>query len=470
MRIALIAEGCYPYVTGGVSSWVQNLIKELPDAEFDVLAITADAESRQARYEAPANLNQVLDYPLAGRRVKAQPVHLSDEELAVISHWLEMDTVVEDALGLFADVSRLGDADTFLASEEFYTLIREQYARNHEAVAFLSYYWSWRNMLTPLLRLLQQPVSKYDLIQTTATGYAGVLAATIHATQGTPVILTEHGIYAREREEDILQTDWLDITFKPQWIKFFRYLAKLAYHAAEEVITLSLGNQAHQRLDGAAPEKLALVPNGVRVNDLMSLPRHTFTEDALQIGAIIRMVPIKDIKTLLYACAELAVLRVPYACYLMGTVDEDPAYAEECRALIKELGIQEQVHVLGQVNIKDWLPKLDVLVLSSISEGQPLAVLEGMAAGIPWVCTDVGACRELLYGASDDFGQAGFVVRPVDPGAIAAHLAWYYRHPAAMKTMGQNGTRRARRYYQLDTVAQAYATKYAKGRVVNGGA
>lgn len=100
----------------------------------------------------------------------------------------------------------------------------EQYEKAGESCPFLAYYWSWRNMLTPLLRLLQQPVGDYDLLQVTATGYAGVLAAALHEQTGVKVVLTEHGIYAREREEDILQSDWLDPAFKHQWVRFFRYL------------------------------------------------------------------------------------------------------------------------------------------------------------------------------------------------------------------------------------------------------
>lgn len=471
MKIAIIAEGCYPYVTGGVSSWVHNLMKEMPQHRFDVIAITADETPRKGRYAALPNLNRIITYPLTAGSKQRTAVRLSEADRKLLADWLKMDQVVPGGLALLADEARLGDADSFLASDTFYQLIAEQYAKAEETCAFLAYYWSWRNMLTPLLRLLQQPVDDYDLLQVTATGYAGALAAALHERSGVPVVLTEHGIYAREREEDILQSDWLDPAFRPQWIRFFRYLARLAYAAADSVVTLSAANQAHQEADGAAAAKLHLVPNGVRVAQLASLKRHDFDPEAgLQIGAIIRMVPIKDIVTLVQACGRLAEQGMPFDCYLMGSTDEDPAYAEECRAMIAALGLSARVHLTGQINVLDYLPRLDVLVLSSISEGQPLAVLEGMAAGLPWVCTDVGACRELLYGNGDSFGQAGFVVRPVAPRRIADHLAWFYQNPHMLKKMGQSGARRARRYYQLDAVASTYDHLYKmKGAQGDGG-
>lgn len=61
-----------------------------------------------------------------------------------------------------------------------------------------------------------------------------------------------------------------------------------------------------------------------------------------------------------------------------------------------------------------YMQKLDFTILTSISEGQPLSVLESMAACRPCVTTEVGCCRELLEGApGDTFGVAGYCVPPM---------------------------------------------------------
>ena len=79
----------------------------------------------------------------------------------------------------------------------------------------------------------------------------------------------------------------------------------------------------------------------------------------------------------------------------MGNCRENPEYYQECLDLLAELKT-EDVEFVGQVNIKEHLSDIDLLLLSSISEGQPLAILEGLAAGIPFVATNVGNCKALL--------------------------------------------------------------------------
>lgn len=81
----------------------------------------------------------------------------------------------------------------------------------------------------------------------------------------------------------------------------------------------------------------------------------------------------------------------------MGGVD-DEEYAEECYALVDQLKIKNIIFT-GRVDIVKYMEKLDFTILTSISEGQPLSVLESFAARRPCVTTDVGCCRELLEGS-----------------------------------------------------------------------
>ena len=60
MKICMIAEGCYPYVVGGVSSWIHNLIRSFPGQEFVILAIVADRSWRgKFVYDLPDNVTEV---------------------------------------------------------------------------------------------------------------------------------------------------------------------------------------------------------------------------------------------------------------------------------------------------------------------------------------------------------------------------------------------------------------------------
>ncbi len=60
MKICIVAEGCYPYVVGGVSSWIHSMVKTFPDYEFVILAIVANRSLRgKFAYELPENVTEV---------------------------------------------------------------------------------------------------------------------------------------------------------------------------------------------------------------------------------------------------------------------------------------------------------------------------------------------------------------------------------------------------------------------------
>ena len=97
-------------------------------------------------------------------------------------------------------------------------------------------------------------------------------------------------------------------------------------------------------------------------------------------------------------------------------------YYEECVELVENLRLQNTVIFTGRANVIDFLPKIDVVVLTSISESQPLVILEAGAAGIPCVTTDAGSCPELIYGKIDEsppLGPGGAVTPLSSPGSIA---------------------------------------------------
>lgn len=63
MKVCIVAEGCYPYVVGGVSGWINSLIRSFPNVEFILLAIVANRSFRgKFVYELPENLTQIMKY------------------------------------------------------------------------------------------------------------------------------------------------------------------------------------------------------------------------------------------------------------------------------------------------------------------------------------------------------------------------------------------------------------------------
>jgi len=232
-----------------------------------------------------------------------------------------------------------------------------------------------------------------------------------------PYVLTEHGIYTREREEEILRTNWVHPRFKDLWINMFYMYTRCAYRYAARVTALFSRASLIQQEIGCDPKKCAVVPNGVDYEKFSAIPPKR-PGGSVDIGAVVRLVPIKDIKTMLYAFAMVSQVRSDVRLHIMGPTEEDEAYYEECRRLKEDLGLKNVVFT-GRVDVRSYLEKIDFTLLTSISEGQPLAVLEAMAAGRPAVTTDVGSCRELIMGPGDDFGPAGICVPVMHQTALA---------------------------------------------------
>ncbi|MNI46517.1 N,N'-diacetylbacillosaminyl-diphospho-undecaprenol alpha-1,3-N-acetylgalactosaminyltransferase [compost metagenome] len=151
---------------------------------------------------------------------------------------------------------------------------------------------------------------------------------------------------------------------------------------------------------------------------------------------------------------------IPHAVFtIMGPLDEDKEYYSECLELVNILGLKD-VTFTGSVNIKANLGRMDVIVLTSISEGQPLAVLEALAAGKPCVTTDVGSCRELLYGRDDHYGPAGFVVPVMNEEEIGASIVTLCRNKKMRNEMGMNGKNRMASEYTHDRFISHYENLY----------
>lgn len=150
-----------------------------------------------------------------------------------------------------------------------------------------------------------------------------------------------------------------------------------------------------------------MISNGIDYDRLSGIPLKE-PDGWIDIGAVVRLAPIKDIKTMIYAFFELSARVQNVRLHIMGGVD-DEEYAEECYALVDQLKIKNIIFT-GRVDIVKYMEKLDFTILTSISEGQPLSVLESFAARRPCVTTDVGCCRELLGGSEGGLFWAGRIL------------------------------------------------------------
>ena len=172
------------------------------------------------------------------------------------------------------------------------------------------------------------------------------------------------------------------------------------------------------------------------------------------------MGPIKDVKTMSFALFELSARQKNVRLHIMGGVD-DEEYARECYALVEQLELKNLI-ITGRVNVVEYMQKLDFTIQTSISEGQPLSVLESLAARRPCVTTEVGCGRELLEGApGDTFGTAGYCVPPMYRQGLADAMERLCASRARLEEMGEIGRKRVERYYRHDQMLANYRALYA---------
>jgi len=492
--IALLLEGTFPYVSGGVSSWVNQIIRAFPEIRFAVVFLGSRAEDYgNIKYALPDNVvhfetHYLYDFAAPDRKPAPRRADAcAFAQAAALHDGFAGNPDDGAALAAFRAVAgellpggKLPLAD-FLHSEEAWEAISERYRAHCTDPSFVDYFWTARIMHAPLWTLARVahelvPARAYHSV---STGYAGFLGALLHQTTKRPLILSEHGIYTKERKIDLFKSEWIrdnrnvfqrDPTelsyFRQMWIRFFEWIGRFCYDAADPIIALYENNRLRQIADGARAERTFNVPNGIslaRFAPLRALRPPPPAGPPPVLCLIGRVVPIKDVKTFIRAMRRV-LNRMPDAeGWIAGPEDEDPGYAEECRNLAESLGVAHSVKFLGFQKVEELLPKIGLTVLSSISEALPLVVLEGYAAGVPAISTDVGSCRQLIEGLGDEdraLGRAGAVVNIADPQALADAAVALLSAPPAWRAASAAGVARVERYYTDDLMFAHYRRVY----------
>lgn len=445
--ICLILEGTYPYVAGGVSTWTHDLILNQPDMSFHIVAISAAGAKLKKAYEMPKNVIGITDVTLQhiskeSRSFRARK--LNNFYRSIEGPLLNIQTHAKQRhfKKLIEALGALGfkpGSETLLDSHEAWMMLTRMYRANMYSTCFLDYFWSWRALMGGLFSLILAPLPKAKCYHALSTGYAGLYMARAGIESGKPCMITEHGIYTNERRIEILLADWLfdahslnynlekdymDRTLQDFWIDTFRGYSKVAYETADVIVTLYSGNQEFQIADGAAPEKLKVIPNGIDYGKFSAVKRDA--DHPPTVALIGRVVPIKDVKTYIRAIALLRESVPNIKAMVMGPTDEDKEYFEECLVMQKKLEVEDILEFTGPVQLTEYLGKIDINVLTSLSEAQPLVILEAGAAGVVSVATNVGSCEELILGKPDEdppIGPGGAVCPLANPRAIADALA-----------------------------------------------
>ncbi len=276
-----------------------------------------------------------------------------------------------------------------------------------------------------LLRLFRQ--QQPDIVHT-HTAKAGALGRVAAKLAGIPIIIhTFHGHTFRGY-------------FSRGATRFFLTIERRLASATTKVLAVSEGQrQDLLRLRIGSPETVGVMPLGLELDNLLRSHlrrgevrrRLGASHEVPLVGIIARLVPIKDLDTFLEAASDLRRSRPDVRFLIVGDGELRPLLEQRARAL----GLDGSAHFLGwQRDLEPIYADLDLLVLSSLNEGTPVSLIEGMAAGLPVVATEVGGVPDLV-----ENGKTGLLVPPKDPGALSAAMDTLLGDADRRREMGRLG-------------------------------
>ncbi len=289
-----------------------------------------------------------------------------------------------------------------------------------------------RRMQTELLRL--QP----DLIHAHIAGaYAEAAAAT-----GLPWVLTLHGVRFLEAS---IRAGWVNRVYRGWFVKREEFKA---IKQARHIISISPFIQAS--FNGQLRGQVYDIENPISASFFELSPRI----EPNQLLFVGRLIPRKGVHTLLQAFAELR-RRIPEAKLRLaggGSSPDDPSsYYYGLKQFVAANGLEEAVTFLGELDeaaVLEEYTNCAVVVLSSVLETAPMAVMQAMAAGKAVVSTDAGGARYLV-----EQGKSGFITPQNDPSALAEALYQILSDETGLRAMGCRAREIAQQRFHADVVA-----------------
>ncbi|MGH7708002.1 MAG: GT4 family glycosyltransferase PelF [Vulcanimicrobiaceae bacterium] len=458
-----MTEGTYPYVRGGVSTWCHELVCGLPEIEFVVFALTGEPSGR-VEYALPPNVSRLISVPLYGhgglreyngRDLGGGPRRRSSPALRERAVPLFQTLLRQVMLGMErAAPEELLDAIVGLYGyfrEHDYDWTMRQPEIWETAIAhFRAQQWHARFMSSleaiELVRALYRyllplaiEVPDCDVVHSSVSGLCGTTAVVAKRALGIPVLLTEHGIYLRER---VLELARSGIPFSDRAVKknLFSSIARATYSVSDVIAPVCSYNTQWERFYGVPAGRIEVVYNGV---DQARFDDRDRSPDVPTVCAVIRIDPLKDVPTLISSATTVR-KKIPNVRYKIWGPAPDREYEGLCKRLIRELGLEATVELMGPTSdAASAYANSHVVALSSISEGFPYSVIEAMMCAKPVVATDVGGVRE----AVDRFGV---VVPPKRPERLGAAIAELLAEPTRARELGKRA-----RAFALERFTQA---------------
>jgi len=483
--VALLTEGTYPYVDGGVSTWAHSLCHTLTNVEYSIYAVTGHTAALPA-YPRTPNTAEIVQLPQWGTEDIVEYVQRQVRGAAYfrrkllsrlgVSRFLEdfarlVDVVLEPAaVDPIADGELILRLHRFFQDHDYTSVFRRRSVWQCFEERCLSF---WRKRMAAegrpepsalqlavalrwmhnLLSPLALPIPNVDVIHASVGAIVGLIGAIGKMERGIPFVLTEHGVYLRERHIS-LSSAALPWFHRRIMVGLSSVASRICYAYADRVTPVCAYNTRWETRLGVPPDRIQVIYNGIDPEIFRPGPKPEAIAARPTVVAAARVSPIKDVLSMIEATA-VARRQVPNLLVrVYGSLTADPPYVELCRQRIVELGLEDTFELAGfHSSPAEIYNEGDISVLSSITEAFPYTVLESMACQRPVVATDVGGVAEALEGY-------GIVVPPKDPESLGSAMAELLRDAVRRSELGRRGREQVLTRFHIDTAARKYLDLY----------
>jgi glycosyltransferase involved in cell wall biosynthesis len=491
LSVLMTTEGTYPYSAGGVSTWCDALLRNTPDLRWTLLPLMMNPHIEQ-KFEPPPNVRKILGVPLWGIEEPAEFItdipfaQLYDKKRRTTAADIEREFVplLHDLLRVIcvdpADSPTLGR--TLVAMEDYFRAydynetfksraVWEAFSRRvvqsssrqgapslddsttrplddfrSPSLFDLTECLRW---LYHFLIILNVRLPRVDVTHSTAAAFCGIPCITAKVRHGTPMLLTEHGVYLREQY--LFLSRFRRLFFCKQFLlNLITAIARANYHFADVIAPVCHYNTRWEVAHGTPQQKIRVIHNGVDPDLFRPVPK---LRGEPHVVATARIDPLKDIETLLRVAARIKVThpRVKFSVY--GAVADD-AYYKRVLALRKHLNVEETVTLGTAVDdVVEAYRDADVVLLTSISEAFPYSIIEAMACEKAVVASDVGGVGEALEGC-------GILVKPRDDAAFATEVTRLLDNHSLRLRLGTRARARVIEDFRLDHCIARYLDLY----------
>ena len=505
--VAIVMESTYPYLKGGVSAVVHDIITGNPDLTFGIIHITWDSHSPlKDLYGMPDNIAWVKvlylsmeehqeDFlrarPRDLRMNRRQRRELSRRILGALLS-LAQDGQTEPLWDLISEglsASRRYPVWAILGTREFMEAYHDMMP--DLGMSMTDIFWCLRDFFSLAYAVLAEPVPRAQVYHAHTTGYAMLLGVNAAREHGTRVLLTEHNLYVRDTVNTLLErrldlnvrlTDYrtFDVTGRERmWMAWWLEMGRLCYPYAYASTYLYPRAITEANELGGDSGRAIVIPNGIVTSefDASYAARLAAIEEIKKEGAdkhlwklvyIARVVPIKGLLDMIDSVRLMVDRGLNIHLDVCGPTEHMPSYFEQCLTRIVEQGLESVITIRGTVKVRELLPEFDLFVLPSYNEGLPVVSLETMGAGIPTVSTDVGAVRSVVEDmiVTDDgqtWDPCGIIIEPGDPTVMADKVQEVISDVDLYERLSLNARGRVEAAYDLVKVNASYNKIYRQG-------